>query len=158
MQRKEIDKVNLTRGNTFRLPIRKVKGGFFCSLTDSKRYTSTSSWRLPYNGVPIDSFGCAVQRYTYRQSEMCRSCHFATTFKNCFSFQQKNSNDSFTSDLTNCKKKCYGPLDFNSIVLGSLLTASTEFGTIGTFRLTSTIPFLDKSENVEENPDAMTAC
>ena len=44
--------------NTFRLPNIEGNGGRFRSATDSKRYMSTSSRRIGYNGVPIDSLRC----------------------------------------------------------------------------------------------------
>ena len=91
--------------NTFRSPNRKGNGRRFRTATDCKRYMSTSSRRFGYNGVPIDSLRCAVQRCTYRKSEMWRSWHFPITFRNCFSFRHENSNDSYTSDLTKCKNR-----------------------------------------------------
>ena len=140
--------------NTYRSPNRKVNGRRFRSATDSKRYMSTSSRSLGYNGVPIGSLRCAVQRCNYRESEMWRSWHFSITFRNCFPLQHKNSNDSYRSDLTKFKNRVVVHL-FSTHLYKTPYLDSSDFGTIGTFRFTGTITYLDKSENVENNHDAM---
>ena len=75
--------------NTYRSPNRKVNGRRFRSATDSKRYMSTSSRSLGYNGVPIGSLRCAVQRCNYRESEMWRSWHFSIILRIVFFFSTK---------------------------------------------------------------------
>ena len=78
------------QNNTIRSPNRKGDGRRFRSATDCKRYMSTSSRRFGYNGVPIGSLRCAVQRCTYRQSEMWRSWHFPIILRIVFFFSTKN--------------------------------------------------------------------